>query len=550
MYKMTCNGHPLLDVRDDDLYLINPKIKLALNTVGEGSFKIYNNHPYYSQLQSSETVAPYTSIFEVSDEYGVIFRGRMTEDTKDFDNGKDVDLEGVLAFFNDSIVSPYVFPDDFKEDSTYQALKDAGKEVNWYLNWLIIQHNLQVLDFQKFKLGNVIGFDGKSIERDSSDYPNTWEELKSALIESLGGYLCIRYEEDGNYIDYLSEIEEVNEQAVVYGENLRDISQNTFASETYSACIPLGAQIGSGESAKRLTIEDPSLPNGVLGDGITKLGGNRLYSTNAGKVYGHKCAPVELTTWDDITDPKTLQEKGIEFLKGEYTKIPTTITVKAFDLHFTNEQIRSFRMYKKVKVFTNPHDVYDTFDLDSLDIALLNPQDTIIEVGKTKSSFVALQKKNQSDTFNMINLLPTYDEIAKTVNGVEGRLIKYGDETYSTPADIENALANSGFAPIGYVDQQIANIPIPDVSNCPTRDEVEDIIEGKGYTTSEEVEDIIDDKNNETQAEIDQLNATIEAQNNTISAQNRKISGLTGDVFMLQQEVQELKDRLDELTEG
>ncbi len=52
MYTVKCDGHPLLDVRDDGLQLFNPKVKVEVNTVGECSFTIYNNHPYFNTLKN------------------------------------------------------------------------------------------------------------------------------------------------------------------------------------------------------------------------------------------------------------------------------------------------------------------------------------------------------------------------------------------------------------------------------------------------------------------------------------------------------------------
>ena len=97
--------------------------------------------------------------------------------------------------------------------------------VEFFLNWLIENHNSQVQDFQKFKLGNVTVSDPNNyITRSEENYPNTWEVLKSKLFDSaLGGFLCIRYEEDGNYIDYLSEFTLTNTQGIEFGENLLDL---------------------------------------------------------------------------------------------------------------------------------------------------------------------------------------------------------------------------------------------------------------------------------------------------------------------------------------
>jgi len=430
MYIMTCDGYTLLDARYDEYILGNPKIKTEVNTVGEGSFKIYYNHP------NIEKLFPLRSIFEVKDEYGVLFRGRMTEDTKDFDNCKDVDLEGAMSYFNDSVVRPYVFPDDFVEDASYISASENGKEVEFYLSWLISQHNAQVEPFQQFKLGNVVGFDGQSINRASSDYPSTWKELDGKLFNStLGGFLCIRYAKDGNYIDYLAEFTEENEQGITYGENMLDISQNANASGTYSAIIPLGAESSQsngevyegmygdivGGSTSKLTIKN--LPDCDVTDDIVKIG-DVLYSKSAVSAYGWRFAPRDETTWDDVTETNNLLNRGIDFLNGDSTKIPNTIKVTAVDLNCTDAQIRSFRIYKKINVYTQPHGINNKFDLTALDIDLLAPQNTKITVGKTIMSFTQYQSKTQKTfTNDLSNYVTTVaNKIAKTEQNISAQL--------------------------------------------------------------------------------------------------------------------------------
>ena len=175
MYKVKCDGYPLLDLRKEDYILVNPKVKVETNTIGEGSFTIYKNHPYYGKLKKLK------SVIEVSDEIGVIFRGRMTENTRDFYNGKFVDLEGAMGFFNDSIVPSFNFPEDFIEDAEYISSTNV---VKFFLKWLLENHNSQTQEFQHFKLGNVTVSDPNNyITRSSSEIQNTWEILKSKLFE-------------------------------------------------------------------------------------------------------------------------------------------------------------------------------------------------------------------------------------------------------------------------------------------------------------------------------------------------------------------------------
>lgn len=367
MYHITCDGLPLLDWRDDALVLVNPKVKLEVNTVGEGSFTIYKNHPNYSNLKKLK------SVFEVTDDNGVIFRGRATGDTTDFDHGMFVDLEGAMAYFNDSIVRSFNYPDDFLNDGNYIAAANSGNVVAFFLGWLIDNHNGQVQDFQKMKLGNVTVTDPNNyLSRSSSEYASTWEVLKAKLFDSaLGGYLCIRYEDDGNYIDYLSEFTDTNSQEIAFGENLLDLKRESEASETYSAIIPIGV-IG-------LTIEGIADRN--VTDDIVKRG-DTLYSKKAVEEYGWIYAPVTETTWEDVTDDANLLTKGAEWLANRGSLLHA-MEATAVDLHFTDDQVESLRIYKNVNVHSDPHGVAESLPLAKLEIDLLNPQNTKITVGKT-----------------------------------------------------------------------------------------------------------------------------------------------------------------------
>lgn len=463
MYKLTCDGLPLLDARDEALILTAPKVKLAENTVGGCSFKIYKNHPYYDRLTMLK------SIFEVSDEYGVIFRGRMTENTRDIKRGKAVDLEGAMAFFNDSIVRPYTFPDDWEkenhpEHASYISAAESGNVVEYFLAWLIRQHNEQVEEFQQLKLGTVTVRDPNNhIERASSEYPNTWEELRSKLFESgLGGKLCIRYEADGNYIDYLSEYTETNEQGITYGKNLRDFSQKDDGNETYSAIIPRGAEstsstetgdsyegmygtiTGATTTKKRLTIDVDKLPDGNITDDIVKSG-DVLYSKKAVVAFGWRFVPAADSVWDDVTEPENLQTKGVEVLEGKATNIPSRIEVKAVDLHCTDKQIRSFRMYKKIPVHILPHGINSDFDINSLDIDLLNPQNTDLAAGKTVMTYTDLQDKYTSELKSILGSLATTKQLAQgfkatetLIEKTEENILLRASELYVTTDELGN----------------------------------------------------------------------------------------------------------------
>lgn len=390
MYKITCDGFALYDPRDEDLILLNPKCKLAVNTVGEGSFTILANHPNYGKLKKLK------SIFEIQQDNAIIFRGRMTNDSRDFYNQLDVDLEGVLGFTNDSIVPPFNFPDDFPNAS------GAANVVEYFLTWVLEQHNGQVEDWQKLKLGNVTVADPNNIITRSSDsYMSTWEVLKTKLFESaLGGYLCVRYEEDGTFIDYLDRFEQTNVQHITFGENLLDITNDSDASETYSAILPLGAK-PEGENTQRLTLG--SLPDGDLNDDLVKKG-NFIYSKSARNDCGWICVPVAESTWDDVTEVENLKTKAMAYLSGTAMLFSNTITIKAVDLYFTDDQIQSFRIYQNILVNSPVHGVIDvSYPLTQLDIDIMNPQNTTITIGSMVRTLIDINNAYSKDTSDKIN---------------------------------------------------------------------------------------------------------------------------------------------------
>lgn len=393
MYQIKCDNYILYDFRDPDLIVFNPRLKLEENTVGEGSFEIYDTHPHYDKLKMLK------SIFEVSDEYGVLFRGRMTGNTLDINNGKAVDLEGAMAFFNDTIVRPFNFPEDFKAEPDYIAAANNGNVIEFFLNWLIENHNSRVQDFQKFKLGTVTVTDPNNyLSQSSSEYKTTWETLKDKLFGSaLGGSLCVRYEADGNYIDYLSEYTETNPQHIVFGENLLDFKSESDAGETYSAMIPRGAttetQDSSGNTIKN-TVTIAGLPDGNVTDDIVKEG-DLIYSRSAVEQYGWICARPEDTTWEDVTKPQNLLTKAAAALAADGVMLSNTTEYNAVDLHFTDSEIRSFRIYRKIIV---EHDSETAFDLTKLEPDLLNPQNTKITVGKTRRTLTDANSKDKANT--------------------------------------------------------------------------------------------------------------------------------------------------------
>lgn len=434
MYQIKCDNYVLYDPRDDDLILTNPKCKLEVNKVGSASFTIYANHPYYDRLKILR------SVVEIKQGGQTIFRGRITENTRDFECAKAVDVEGVMAYFNDSIVKPFAFPDDFEGTEEYETAKDAGNVVSFFLGWLIDNHNAQVSDFQKFKLGNVTVTDtNNALYFSSKDYSKTWSVIESRLFKgSLGGYLCIRYEDDGNYIDYVSDFDLTNVQRIEYGENLLDIVTDSDAAETYTAVLPLGmkkkdieeSSDTNSEDESRLTIE--GLPDGEINDDIVKKG-DTLYSKSGVAQYGFIYAPIADTTFDDVSIDTNLQDRGSKYLVDTAVKLNSTITITAVDLHFADADIAAFRIYRHILVYSAAHEHEGQYKLTKLDIDILNPQNTKITLGDTIRTLTDINadiRQNLGNTVQTIKIKS--EEQSVDITEIQNTLTEQSSSIVST----------------------------------------------------------------------------------------------------------------------
>ena len=373
MYKITCDDLTLYNPLKKDLQLGDPTISLEVNKAGSLSFTMYPTHTYYN------SIAKMRSVISVYRDDTVIFKGRVFSDKVNFFKEKKVEVEGILTYFNDSIVRPYEYSGTVKD----------------YLSFLIDQHNAQVEDFQKFKLGGVTVMDSNNyIVRASSDTPTTWSEMEEKLIKLLGGYICIRYEEDGNYIDYIDGYYFRASQEIKYAVNLQDLDHVVNGSTLATCIIPYGAKIENTASTESEgeEITDQRVTIKSVNNGVDYIQNNTAVATY-GKIY-------EVVIWDDVTLPAHLLTKARDYLYNAIN-LSTTLTIKAVDLHMTDSTIESFNIGDSIKIYSVPHGINDYLIMTAYSIKLTDPSSCIFTIGKEGESFldnqISTERENSSN---------------------------------------------------------------------------------------------------------------------------------------------------------
>ena len=388
MYQLKYGQYILYDPRlatpEDKLLIRDPSVHLAVGKAGDMAFTLQPDHPYLGNLRRM------SGLVELLDGNLPIYRGRITRDTKDFYGAHKIETEGIMAALNDSLIPPFAYPNDFAEDADYQAAASGGNVVEFLFRWLLAGHNSQVSAEQQIKPGVCTVADPNNyISRSSTEYLTAMEAIRGKLSESsLGGYLLIRYEADGNYLDYYAELPLTNTQPVEFAYNLLDLASEVDGTQIYTAILPLGKD----------GLDLSALPDGDLTDDLVKSG-LTIYSKSGVATYGRITRHIK---WDDVTVASNLQDKAKAALADNGLSMPETITCKAVDLGW-QDTVQHFRVGRMTMLASTPHGYNTAYPLMELSPDILNPGNTQITMGATKRTYTGNQIETERKTAERID---------------------------------------------------------------------------------------------------------------------------------------------------
>jgi len=347
------------NLAEDGYAVTTPKVKLSLNSADSLECTIPTQNPLYGQISKLK------SVVKVYDGGRRIFKGRVIDDETDFYNRKKITAQGELAFLNDSLLRPYEY---------------TGT-VSGYFSMLVNQHNAQVGSEKQFRVGNVTVTDANDyIVRSNSEASQTWPEMKSKLLDLLGGYIIPRCEvesgQEVTYLDYLSDSGGHNSQPIVFAENLLDLEQYIDASEVCTVLVPYGK--ADGETGVRLDIK--SVNDGK--DYIESETGIALF----GRVVGSE-------VWDDVTEAANLKTKGQALLNSKIL-MAVQLKLKAVDLSRLGTAVDSIRIGEYNRVVSPPHSIDAWYQCSGITLRLDKIDGSEFSFGATGTTLTQYQAAN------------------------------------------------------------------------------------------------------------------------------------------------------------
>ena len=376
MYLAYYGDATLHDPYSDDA-IADLRIDASVNECGTCTFTVPSNHALRHSIRKRSGYEP----LRIYDDDVLIFEGFVYETEQDMYDDLSVTCKGDMAYLGDTIVRPYTTneqSEDYREDMAV-----APSSVDGLFRWYVEQHNAHCGEAKRFTVGVNEGAlldENDYILRSSTEKPTTADEIKSKLLDTLGGYVFVRHVNGDRIIDYRAGCVDVNAQIIDFGVNISDYLRNDTTDGMSTAIRPEGATPEGSESP--ITVE--SLVNGPMRDGFVK-DGDVIYNQSAVNEYGYiECAYSD----SDAETAEGLAESAIAELESLMEPV-TSIEVKAIDLHLFMGGYEPLVPGSLVRVRSKPHGIDQYMLVSSAEIDCADPSSTIYTLGAVQSGLVS-----------------------------------------------------------------------------------------------------------------------------------------------------------------
>lgn len=374
-------------------------VKLLLKSISNGSLTINLSNPGWGKIK------PLVTLIRVKDikRNKSVFKGRVLKPTHTMtSNGMfsiEYAIESELAYLNDSN----------QRFGEYHNIS-----VRDFFTVMIENHNSQVEPHKKFKVGNVTVTDSNDSLYRYLGYEKTFATIKDKLIDRLGGYLIVREEPDGNYIDYLAEVGEDSPTEIRLRKNLKDMKREIDPLGIITRLIPLGARIESEDeeatdaSQARIDIKD-------VNGGIDYLDDSDMIDE-----FGIIEGTLEL---DDVNDKNTIKLRGQQFLASQKAA-KVTYSLTPVDVSLIDESFDELEVGNRHKVINEVFGIDEQLQIIEKEIDISNPTKIALTIGEKYLTLTSYQVDARKKV--------------KSVESLERQVTAYSNKIASISTELTN----------------------------------------------------------------------------------------------------------------
>lgn len=357
--------------------ILSGSIKQAQNAINEFTFVIPMQNDLYQKL------IPFQSIVQVVNLYDeeVEFEGRVLSiSNKMTSTGfvQEVVCEDFLSFLHDST-------------QHFQKLKNTGAEA--YLREILNQHNAQVEDYKRIYLGSVTVKSLTDKPWRYLGYESTWDTIRERVVANIGGYLTLRRENDGFYLDWTSSIGKSQESPIQLGRNIKSASREVSFDGIATQIMPIGADEKNSDGSSSSDKEEQGSDVTRKQIDISSVNGGKMWLEDAELVakFGIIRKPV---IWTEIDSPSVLKSRGLQYLRNQKIALAKW-TVAAVERYLIDSRYVKFKIGNTHPILNAPLSGIEKLQIIEKQIDILNPQSVDLVIGSKSQSLSAYQLQSQ-----------------------------------------------------------------------------------------------------------------------------------------------------------
>ena len=410
LFRVFVDGQLFYHPQLSQLAITKAQVKEDADNIDSLALSAPFNHPYLS------LVRPMASTIVCKKDDRIVFEGRALDDGSDLYNTHTWVCESCLAYLKDTIQPPYDY------QGTLKGL----------LEYFVSEHNKNVEDKKKFTVGNVTVTDENDyVHYSSTDFSVTLDAIRSKLLKTHGGYLSVRYTENGRLLDYLADFSEYSVQTVEFGRNLLNVALSMDHAERATTLIPLGAKIKTIDEMGNEVETDERVGIAAVNDGK-----NYIFDDAAVKEIGWIWA-TEI--WEDVTLPANLLRKAQTRLP-ELSKGIVSMELTIVDESDTGADIGDIHARQYVDCLSPPHGIDGRYLCVSKTTDYLNPANNTITIGASGVRLTSASVRQEQ------NISALEDELLGTTREINGSISSLAVNLHECYSEITKTSEQIGMA--------------------------------------------------------------------------------------------------------
>lgn len=388
---------------------------LGLNSIDTVDIQMNIDNPAWEKINLMK------SHVEILENGNRLFRGRIIKPIHAMDSSgliyQEYSAESIEAYLH---------------DSCQVQQKVSNCTVAQYFQAIISQHNSQVEDYKKFKVGSVTVTDSSGSADRYLDYEDTFDAITNRLIDVYGGYITVDY--DTMTINYLASVGSKSTTPLRIGFNMKSVQKTVDPTSVVTRLIPTGAD-SSTDSSTSTDTSSLTTDKQTTTAKVALSNPNYVDSQNLIDEFG---IIVGTENFSNVTDTATLKTQAQAWLaKQSAAKESWEISVS--NLHLIDKTIDDFKVgnqYQFINDFVAPT---EWLQVSELDLDLVTPTNSTIKIGDINMNLSAYLNNKIRQTKNLQKKISLWSALTAS----QASTIAKQANTISTLSDNYTSLSNT-----------------------------------------------------------------------------------------------------------